>query len=38
MKNEDIRKLSREELLQMQHLYEAVVRRHAKLIRYVCAG
>lgn len=38
MKNEDIRKLSREELLQMQRLYEAVVRRHAKLIRYVCAG
>lgn len=32
------KKLSPEELLQMQRLYEDVVRRHARLIRYVCAG
>lgn len=34
----DIKKLSPEELLQMQRLYEEVVRRHARLICYVCAG
>lgn len=34
----EIKKLSPEELLQMQRLYEEVVRRHARLIRYVCAG
>ena len=36
MRDSDIAKLSPEELLQMQRLYEAVVRRHARLIRRVC--
>ena len=36
MRDRDIAKLSPEELLQMQRLYEAVVRRHARLIRRVC--
>lgn len=37
-KEQDIKKITPEELLQMQRLYEEVVRRHARLIRYLCAG